>query len=37
MTLIDLANPTRFLQLAGRLMPWLIGLTLIVLALGFYQ
>ena len=37
MTLIDLANPTRFLQLAGRLMPWLIGLTLIVLAVGFYQ
>jgi len=34
--LTDLANPTRFLTLVGRLLPWLIALTLIVLAIGLY-
>jgi heme exporter protein C len=34
---IDLANPTRFLGLADRLVPWLGALCLIVLAVGFYM
>ena len=34
MPLIDLANPTRFLSFAERLLPWLIGLAVIALALG---
>lgn len=32
----DLANPTRFLALAGRLLPWLYGLAVVVLAAGLY-
>lgn len=32
---IDLANPTRFLSLADRLLPWLGGTALAVLAIGF--
>src|SRR6201991_5256113 len=36
MALIDLANPTRFLSLAERLLPYLIGLTAIALAAGLY-
>jgi len=34
MPLIDLANPSRFLALAARLMPWLIGLTALAFAVG---
>jgi heme exporter protein C len=30
----DLANPTRFLALADRLVPWLAGITVAVLAVG---
>ncbi|HEY0328131.1 MAG TPA: heme ABC transporter permease [Rhodopseudomonas sp.] len=37
MTLIDLANPTRFLKLTARLLPWLAGLTALLLALGLTQ
>jgi heme exporter protein C len=37
MTLIDLANPTRFLSLTGRALPWLAGATAILLAIGLYQ
>lgn len=37
MTLIDLANPTRFLALTARLLPWLAGATVILLAIGLYQ
>jgi heme exporter protein C len=33
---IDLANPTRFLDLSGRLMPWLAGLSALTLAAGLY-
>jgi heme exporter protein C len=33
---IDLANPTRFLDLSGRLMPWLAGLSALMLAAGLY-
>ena len=36
MALIDLANPTRFLALAERLLPWLIGLTALAFAVGLY-
>src|SRR5579862_663803 len=37
MTLIDLANPTRFLSLTTRLLPWLAALTAILLVIGLYQ
>src|SRR5581483_9592200 len=37
MTLIDLANPTRFLKLTARLLPWLVAATAILLAIGLYQ
>jgi len=36
MAVIDLANPTRFLALAERLLPWLAGLTALVFAIGLY-
>ncbi len=32
--LTDLANPTRYLALSGAILPWLLGLSLIVLAIG---
>ncbi|ABE37760.1 heme ABC transporter permease [Rhodopseudomonas palustris] len=34
MTLTELANPTRFLSLAGRLLPWLAGATALLLTVG---
>ena len=37
MTLIDLANPTKFLSLTARVLPWLAGATAILLLIGFYQ
>jgi heme exporter protein C len=37
MPLIDLANPTRFLNLANRLIPWLAAATLIAFAFGISQ
>ena len=37
MTLIDLANPTRFLSLATRALPWLAAATVVLLAIGLYQ
>src|ERR1700758_3519782 len=37
MTLIDLANPTRFLSLATRALPWLAAATAILLTIGLYQ
>src|SRR5258708_14501560 len=37
MALIDFANPTRFLALTARILPWLIGATAILLAIGLYQ
>ena len=36
-TLTDLANPTRFLALTARILPWLAGATAILLAIGLYQ
>lgn len=32
----DLANPTRFLGLAGRLLPWFSGLTALLFAVGLF-
>jgi heme exporter protein C len=37
MPLSDLANPSRFLTLANRAIPWLAGLTVILLGIGLYQ
>lgn len=34
MALIDLANPTRFLALVEKLLPWLAALTVVMLAIG---
>jgi heme exporter protein C len=36
MALIDLANPTRFLALVARVMPWLVAATVIAFAAGLY-
>jgi len=36
MPLIDLANPTRFLVLTARVLPWLIGLTVVTFVGGLY-
>jgi heme exporter protein C len=32
----DLANPTRFLALAARILPWMAGLTVLLFAIGIY-
>src|SRR5207244_1825929 len=37
MTLIDLANPTRFLALTARVLPWLAAATAVLLAIGLTQ
>ncbi len=37
MKLIDLANPTRFLALTARLLPWLAAATALLIAAGLYQ
>ena len=34
---IDLANPTRFVALADRLVPWLAGAAVLVLAAGLWM
>jgi len=34
MALIDLANPTRFLRIVNRVLPWLIAATLVAFAFG---
>jgi len=36
MTLLDLANPSRFLSLAARLLPWLAAITVALLVVGLY-
>ena len=33
----NLANPTRFLALSGRVLPWLAGLAALVTATGLYM
>src|SRR5262245_19020931 len=37
MALIDLANPTRFLSLVERVLPWLVALTALAFLIGLYQ
>src|ERR1700720_2228591 len=37
MTLIDLANPTKFLSLTARILPWLAGATAILVLIRLYQ
>jgi heme exporter protein C len=37
MPLIDLANPTRFLNLSGRLLPWLAAATVVAFVVGSVQ
>jgi heme exporter protein C len=37
MALIDLANPTRFLRLVARLLPWLIAATVVLFVIGLFQ
>ena len=37
MPLINLANPSRFLVLVGRLLPWLAAATLVAFAFGINQ
>jgi heme exporter protein C len=37
MPVIDLANPSRFLALTGRILPWLAGATAFAFALGITQ
>jgi heme exporter protein C len=37
MALIDLANPTRFLTLVDRLMPWLVAATVLAFAIAVNQ
>jgi heme exporter protein C len=36
MPLIDFANPTRFLRIADRVLPWLVGATTVAFAVGIY-
>jgi heme exporter protein C len=37
MPVIDLANPSRFLALVSRVLPWLIAATVILFAIGLYR
>jgi heme exporter protein C len=37
MSLTDLANPSRFLSLANRVLPWLGGVTVLAFAIGLNQ
>jgi heme exporter protein C len=37
MTLTEFANPTRFLTLVNRVLPWLIAATVVLFAIGLYR
>src|SRR3954451_6839884 len=37
MPVIDLANPTRFLTLVNRVLPWLAAVTAVLFAIGLYR
>ena len=37
MALTDLANPTRFLKLVDRVLPWLIAATVLLFVVGLYR
>ena len=36
MALIQLANPTRFLSISGKVLPWAWGASLILVVAGLY-
>src|SRR5260370_15834194 len=37
MSLLELANPSRFLAVSGRALPWLSAATVLALAVGIFQ
>ena len=37
MAVIDFANPTRFLRIAERVLPWLVAATVILFVVGLYR
>jgi heme exporter protein C len=37
MPIVDLANPTRFLNIVTRILPWLITATLLLFVIGLYR
>jgi heme exporter protein C len=37
MPMIDIANPTRFLTLVNRVLPWLAAATIVLFAIGLYR
>lgn len=37
MPIVDLANPTRFLNIVNRILPWLITATLLLFVIGLYR
>src|SRR5258708_14032755 len=37
MSLIELANPSRFLAVSGRALPWLSAATVLAFAVGIFQ
>ena len=37
MAVIDFANPTRFLRLVNRVLPWLIAVTVLLFIVGLYR
>ena len=37
MAVIDLANPTRFLRIVDRALPWLVAATVVLFAVGLYR
>jgi heme exporter protein C len=37
MGVIDLANPTRFLRIVDRMLPWLIAATVVLFVIGLYR
>lgn len=34
--MLKYANPTRFMQLSGAVLPWLVGMTVVLFAVGLY-
>jgi heme exporter protein C len=35
--ILELANPTRFMSFSGRLLPWLVGASVLLLGVGLYM
>ncbi|MCG5234019.1 heme ABC transporter permease [Xanthobacter oligotrophicus] len=36
MAILDLANPVRFMSLSARILPWIAGVAVVTLAVGFF-